>query len=242
MAHAPAGGEPPGWHGDDASGSYARWYEGSVGRAYRQILAERVLAHVRDAGSILDAGCGTGAYSGILADSDARARVVAFDASRAMTRHARGATRPASIDFLQAAAEVIPFQTGSFDAVVSLHMLEFAHDPDTAMHELARVLKPGGMAVIAVLREASTWALTRRIPRVLAKDADRTRYDHGRFFRRGHLVRTMASAGLHPSHVESLIRFPPMPLPVPVLLAMESAGRAVPGSGSVILAVATRQG
>ena len=39
----------------------------------------------------------------------------------------------------------LPFTDSSFSAVVASHVLEHAHDPDQALREVARVLRPGGL-------------------------------------------------------------------------------------------------
>ena len=52
----------------------------------------------------------------------------------------------------------IPFETGSFDAVLCNHVLEHVPDDTAAMAELLRVLKPGGFAVLQVpLKEGPTF-------------------------------------------------------------------------------------
>lgn len=50
----------------------------------------------------------------------------------------------------RAEAEHLPFQDGSFDSVLMYSTLQFFHDPDAALAEAARVLKPGGKACIKV--------------------------------------------------------------------------------------------
>jgi 2-polyprenyl-3-methyl-5-hydroxy-6-metoxy-1,4-benzoquinol methylase len=42
----------------------------------------------------------------------------------------------------------LPFQNGSFDGVLCLSLLEHVVEIDTAVDELARILRPGGIAVI----------------------------------------------------------------------------------------------
>jgi SAM-dependent methyltransferase len=43
-----------------------------------------------------------------------------------------------------AAAEALPFEDGRFDAAVATLVLCSVRDPDMALHEIRRVLKPGG--------------------------------------------------------------------------------------------------
>lgn len=47
-------------------------------------------------------------------------------------------------------AEELPFADGSFDAVTSISVLEHVDDPKRAITEMARILRPGGRAFVAV--------------------------------------------------------------------------------------------
>jgi ubiquinone/menaquinone biosynthesis C-methylase UbiE len=97
----------------------------------------------------LDAGCGTGFLSLELASRGHR--VAGIDFAPAMLAEARrkAAERGLAIRFEEADAEQLPFPRGSFDLVVSRHVLWTLPHPETAIDEWMRVLRPGGrLAVI----------------------------------------------------------------------------------------------
>jgi ubiquinone/menaquinone biosynthesis C-methylase UbiE len=93
---------------------------------------------------VLDAGCGTGFLSFELA---ARGhRVTGVDFAPAMLAEARrkAVERSVSIRFEAGDAEQLPFVSGSFDLVVSRHVLWTLPHPEAAIAEWIRVLRPGG--------------------------------------------------------------------------------------------------
>ena len=106
---------------------------------------------------VLDAGCGTGSFAVAL-----RTRVGAFDAvdmNPAMLRVARGkldGTPGCPVALHEAGIDALPFEDASFDAVMVnqvLHHLPDAPQQGWPMHrralgELARVLRPGGAAIV----------------------------------------------------------------------------------------------
>jgi ubiquinone/menaquinone biosynthesis C-methylase UbiE len=97
----------------------------------------------------LDAGCGTGFLSFELAGRGHR--VTGIDFAPAMLAEARrkAAERGVSIRFEEGDAEQLPFVSGSFDLVVSRHVLWTLPHPEAAIDEWIRVLRPGGrLAVI----------------------------------------------------------------------------------------------
>jgi ubiquinone/menaquinone biosynthesis C-methylase UbiE len=97
----------------------------------------------------LDAGCGTGFLSFELGGRGHR--VTGIDFAPAMLAEARrkAAERGVSICFEEGDAEQLPFASGSFDLVVSRHVLWTLPHPEAAIDEWIRVLRPGGrLAVI----------------------------------------------------------------------------------------------
>ncbi len=93
-------------------------------------------------GSVLEVGAGTGAnlphYSQNLE------RLVLCEPDAHMRKRLQARTRWEVVD---AAAESLPFPEGSFDAVVSTLVLCSVADPERALDEMRRVLRPGGRLV-----------------------------------------------------------------------------------------------
>lgn len=103
----------------------------------------------------LDAGCGEGDGSRLLADRAAHVVGVDPDAAavaRARRRHTlmgRDPGRGPRTCFRRADVADLPLPDGSVDVAVCLHVLEQATDPGGALDELRRVLAPGGEVVCA---------------------------------------------------------------------------------------------
>jgi trans-aconitate 2-methyltransferase len=116
---------------------------------------------------VLDAGCGSGRVTELLAERLPRGRVVALDASQAMLDEARWRLSRfgARIEYVRAdLAAPLPVD-GPVDAVFSTAVLHWVADHDGVFRNFAAVLRPGGQlvvqcggtgncaSVIAVLRE-----------------------------------------------------------------------------------------
>jgi SAM-dependent methyltransferase len=92
---------------------------------------------------ILEVGCGEGELAERLG-RETDARLVAIDQSARMVELA--ASR--GVDARVGRAEALEFEDGSFDCVVAAWMLYHVAELDRALSELARVLRPGGRAVV----------------------------------------------------------------------------------------------
>ncbi|HVL91129.1 MAG TPA: class I SAM-dependent methyltransferase [Actinomycetota bacterium] len=98
-------------------------------------------AAARAAGKrVLDAGCGEGYGTQILAAK--AAEVVGVDLEAGVVE--RAAARYPSARFEPADLEALPYPDASFDAVVSLQVIEHMRSPIEFCSEVARVLRPGG--------------------------------------------------------------------------------------------------
>ena len=100
---------------------------------------------------VLEVGCGTGAFWKHVAGEDVVGELdlVLTDTSEAMLEKTRAllGDRP---EIRAAEASDLPFDDGSFDAVVSNFVLPFVADRDAAAREMARVLRPEGFAGVSM--------------------------------------------------------------------------------------------
>jgi SAM-dependent methyltransferase len=102
---------------------------------------------------VLDAGCGPGAYTQVLAERGAR--IVALDASPAMLELAQerirervGASAP--VEWMQAnLEEPLGLPSDRFDLVTAPLVLDYIEDWEPTLREFCRVLRPGGALVFS---------------------------------------------------------------------------------------------
>jgi SAM-dependent methyltransferase len=99
---------------------------------------------------VLDAGCGTGAYS--LALARAGFQVTGVDYAPGMLARARARPTGAynsAVDFRRASLdEPLPFADAAFQHAIAVSVLQTVADPIFSLGELRRVLAPGGTLVI----------------------------------------------------------------------------------------------
>lgn len=117
------------------------WQDSADGRN----PVDRAAEAIREAGpaSILEVGCGGGQFAARLVSENPSTLVVATDLSRRLVELARGRGVAAEV----ADIEALPFADGSFDVVAAMWMLYHVPRLDTALAEVRRVLRPGGLFV-----------------------------------------------------------------------------------------------
>jgi SAM-dependent methyltransferase len=113
---------------------------------YLLIRAGLALLRARTPGipRVLDLGAGNGWMARRLAASF---RVTALDVDGGDT--GLGSLRDGRVGRVLADLETLPLRAASFDAVIAAATLHYAVDLDGALAEVARVLRPGGLLIVA---------------------------------------------------------------------------------------------
>ena len=106
-------------------------------------------ANIKAGVSVVDIACGTGVLALAAADRvGPDGKVVGVDINQGMLSIAR--SKSSCIEWLEAPAENLPFSDNHFDNVVSQFGLMYFEEPEVALKEMMRVLKPGGSMAVTV--------------------------------------------------------------------------------------------
>ena len=148
-----------GW--DLAAADYEMLWQAQLADAQTALLAA---AGLRGGERVLDVACGTGLVSFAAARAvDPAGDVLGVDLSGGMVDAARerGLQRDVSnATFVRMDAEALALPDASFDVVLCALGLMYVPDPEQALREMRRVLRPGGRLVVAVWGERARcgWA------------------------------------------------------------------------------------
>lgn len=106
---------------------------------------------------VLDCGTGTGTFLAAFADAaGGHPELHGVDVSPAMLNkaHETMSKRDNTADFRIGEVTCLPYPDAYFDVVLAAHVLEHIADPQAALAEMKRVLKPGGLMVVCVTRQS----------------------------------------------------------------------------------------
>jgi glycosyltransferase involved in cell wall biosynthesis/SAM-dependent methyltransferase len=147
LPHGPGGGSHQlwdhAWHEVDLDHELARM------RAGRDPLVRRLARWIPAGATLLEAGSGSGRVLAFLSELGARSVGVDFAAGAL----AEASRRHPGLRLVAGDVSRLPFRDASFDRVVSLGVVEhFEEGPGSALREHARVLKPGGILLVATPR------------------------------------------------------------------------------------------
>ena len=144
---------------------FANWYERERHDGYHalidQLQTDIVKSHCvgRD---VLEVGCGTGM---ILKEIHPVARrAVGIDISPGMLAQAE----ERGLEVVEGTATALPFEDDSFDVIYSFKVLAHVEEIELAMREVARVLRPGGMAALEFYNPRSVRGLIKQLKRPTA--------------------------------------------------------------------------
>ncbi len=221
--------------------AYDQWFDTPLGKwawHCEQEAVWEVLPPLRGL-RILEAGCGTGIFTLPLADRGAA--VVGLDRSAAMLARARGKARDArgALAWLQGDVTALPFPPESFDGALCLLALEFISSRETALQELARVLRPDGFLVLALLNRFSLWTLKRKVKAwfkpSLWREVD--------FLSESRAVRLLTQTGFSPLTWRRALYYPPVKNPrlLPLAPLCERLGRRLCPQTAAFLVVLCRK-
>jgi phosphatidylethanolamine/phosphatidyl-N-methylethanolamine N-methyltransferase len=145
---------------DQVAEAYGRWapvYDIVFGPVFRQGRRAAVRAAEGIGGRILEVGVGTGLS---LSDYGKGTRVVGCDISVPMLNKARkrvaaqGLTHVEALEVMD--AETLPIPDASFDVVVAQYVVTAIPNPEKALDEFARVVRPGGEIILTTRLGAET--------------------------------------------------------------------------------------
>ena len=139
----------------EESAPFWRKHAATVRKLFEPItVALLEAAAIERAESVLDVAGGAGEPSLTIARAlNEKGSVVFTDAVREMVLTSRNDAHRSGLTnlyFTQCVGEALPFQSHSFDAVVSRLGVMLFSDPATSLREMIRVLKPNGRMAVAV--------------------------------------------------------------------------------------------
>ena len=118
-----------------------------INRKTHQKLRRIVSSLIEPDDTVLECACGTGLLSAVIAPKCRQ--LTATDFSEKMLKKAEKNCRSfRNITYAQADITALSFADGSFDKVVAGNVIHLLDNPVTALRELNRVCKDGGMLII----------------------------------------------------------------------------------------------
>jgi SAM-dependent methyltransferase len=118
----------------------------------RRAILDRELQHLAAQGRALDVGAAGGGNTRVLRARGWQALALDYAETAAGIARARG------IDAVRADARDLPVRSGSCDLVTAFDVLEHIDEDYLVTAEIARVLRPGGTALISVPCDMALWS------------------------------------------------------------------------------------
>lgn len=199
------------WWEDDGCGAMSsiRFLVNPVRLAFFKRIACRLSRNDLQGNSFLDVGCGGGFLTEEFCWLGLSATGIDASYKSLMTakKHVEQKRDGASINYVHAFAEILPFRDAYFSFIACCDMLEHAAEPRTVLSEISRVLKPGGIffyetinrtfiSWIMTIKAMQEWKSTRFVPQGV--------HSWDMFIKPKELVEMMASCGLRNKEIAGL--------------------------------------
>ncbi len=205
---------------DDRAAEYDGWYEDSL--LFRIELAALEDIRTRYAGPMVELGVGPGRFAEQLG--------VDFGIDPALAPLVLAAQR--GVRACQATGEHLPFKAKSLGTVFLLFTLCFLARPQEVLRECARVLRPGGHLVLALVSGASPWGKF-----LAAKGAQGYPfYRFARFYAVDTALAWLTASGFVIVEQRATLQQPPE-----AVVSMERSVAGAPEGAGLIILVAARQ-
>lgn len=154
---------------------------------------------------VLDLGCAGGFMAEALDDRGARVTGIDPAAAAIAAARAHAELGGRQIRYEVGVGEELPYAEHSFDAVVCVDVLEHVRDLQQVIHEIARVLRPGGLFLFDTinrnpLARLATITVAEDILRLLPRGT----HDPELFIKPAELRQAMQAAGLQPGRFTGL--------------------------------------
>jgi SAM-dependent methyltransferase len=194
--------------------AYAAWRESALGQITDALEQDLILELVGPPTGlrILDVGCGDGILAVELAARGAQATGVDPSPQMIAAARKRAQRNGKDVSFERAAAEALPFTSGTIDVV----------------------LKPGGRLIIGELGRSSSWAAVRRVKGWLGSPV----WSRARFRSPSELRQLAIGAGLVDVSVMGAVFYPPIGLAARLLRPIDRRLGACTTTGAAFLVLA----
>jgi SAM-dependent methyltransferase len=128
---------------------------------------------------VLDLGCEYRIGSLLIAETNPRLHVLAMDVDLPALRYSRGVPKDGRVPRINADACELPMSSESVSGIYLVNLLNLVEEPERILSEVWRVLRPGGVAIMAIPADSaleqdspvlgSTARLTSRIEALFAE-------------------------------------------------------------------------
>jgi SAM-dependent methyltransferase len=148
-------------------------YERFIGRWSRRVAREMVAwLGVGGGRAWLDVGCGAGALTSVIVEECAPSGVIGIDPSAGFIAAARSRLRDDRVTFEVGDARALPVADAAFDAAVAGLVLNFVPDPVSAVREMRRAVRGGGVVAAYVWDYAEGMQMLRHFWNAAAAEDD----------------------------------------------------------------------